>query len=237
MKILLSLFLIMRPNKTNNTHHSFLHQHCMKEWWPALDTNLEIHHYKKGEIIFAEGSSVTGIYFMLSGVAKVHKLWEEEKELIIRFAHNQDILGHRGLSSSSDNYPITATTLSPVSLGYISLSFFEATFKVNKDFAYAFMMFMADELQLSEIRMRNLAHMQVKARLASALLAFEKKFGSNEDGFIAFTVSRQDIAAYVGTAYETIYKFLNEFTEQGYIQTDGKRIALLDRKSLADTIC
>ncbi|MCH5683941.1 Crp/Fnr family transcriptional regulator [Niabella sp. W65] len=174
---------------------------------------------------------------MLSGVTKVHKLWDEEKELILRFAHNQDILGHRGLSSTSSQYPITATALTPVTLIYISLDFFEATFKTNSSFAYQFMMFMADELMLSEIRMRNLAHMTVRARLANALLALESKFGTNESGFISFVASRQDIAAYVGTAYETVYKNINEFIESGYIKTDAKAIALLNKEALKNTVC
>jgi CRP/FNR family transcriptional regulator len=227
----------MRIKKNVETEQSFLHKYCMKEWWPALDTHAQIHQYKKGETIFKEGDPVSGIYFMLSGVTKVHKLWDEEKELILRFAHNQDILGHRGLSSTSSQYPITATALTPVTLIYISLDFFEATFKTNSSFAYQFMMFMADELMLSEIRMRNLAHMTVRARLANALLALESKFGTNESGFISFVASRQDIAAYVGTAYETVYKNINEFIESGYIKTDAKAIALLNKEALKNTVC
>lgn len=209
----------------------------MKEWWPALDTHAQIYQYKKNEIIFKEGDPVNGIYFMLNGVAKVHKLWDEEKELILRFAHNQDILGHRGLSSTSNQYPITATALTPVTSIYITLDFFEATFKTNHIFAYQFMMFMADELMLSEVRMRNLAHMTVRARLANALLALENKFGTNEKGFISFIASRQDIAAYVGTAYETVYKAINEFIESGYIKTDAKAIALTDKEALMNAVC
>ncbi len=227
----------MRIKKTVETQYSFLHQYCMKEWWPALDTHTQVHHYKKGEIIFTEGAPVSGIYFMLNGVVKVHKLWDQEKELILRFAHNQDILGHRGLSSSTNQYPITATALTPVTLIYITLDFFEATFKTNHLFAYQFMMFMADELMHSEIRMRNLAHMTVRARLANALLALENKFGINEKGFIAFVASRQDIAAYVGTAYETVYKTINEFIESGFIKTDAKAIALTDKEALKNAVC
>jgi len=227
----------MRNKKIIDTTQSFLHTHCMKEWWPALETNLQVLHYKKNEILIAEGDPVTGIYFMLGGIAKVHKIWHEDKELILRFAHHQDILGHRGLNTANNICPVTATALTPVSLCYISLDFFEATFKVNKDFAYHFMMFLADELQLSEIRMRNLAHMTVRARLASALLAFERKFGRDADGYIAFTISRHDIAAYVGTAYETVYKIINEFTELGYIKTEAKNIALLNHEALAAAIC
>ena len=226
----------MRIKKTVETEQSFLHKYCMKEWWPALDTHTQVHQYKKGETIFTEGTPVTGIYFMLSGVVKVHKLWDQGKELILRFAHNQDILGHRGLSSSTNQYPITATALTPVTLIYIALDFFEATFKTNHNFAYEFMMFMADELMLSEIRMRNLAHITVRARLANALLALESKFGTNEAGFIAFTVNRQDIAAYVGTVYETAYKIINEFVELEYIKTDAKAIALLNKEAIKNAV-
>ncbi len=227
----------MRIKKINEARHSFLYRYCMNEWWPALDAHAEVYQYRKGEMILKEGDPVNGIYFMLNGVAKVHKLWDQEKELILRFAHQQDILGHRGLSSAASPYPITATALTSVTSLYISLDFFEATFKTNQNFAYRFMMFMADELMLSEIRMRNLAHMNVRARLAQALLALENKFGTNEAGFIAFTTSRQDIAAYVGTAYETVYKSINEFIELGYIKTEAKAIALIDKTALKKAVC
>ena len=60
----------------------------------------------------------------------------------------------------------------------------------------------------------------------------EKKFGKDAEGFIGFTISRQDLAAYVGTAYETVYRLLLEFTEEKLIKTDGKRIGLLNKEKL-----
>ncbi|MCF1716724.1 Crp/Fnr family transcriptional regulator [Flavihumibacter sp. RY-1] len=210
----------------------FIYQKCMKEWWPALDTNRRIQHYKKGELLFREGDPVEGVFFMIKGVVKVHKHWTEDKELIIRFARDHDILGHRGLSGSSEPYPISATALSPVTVCFIPLDFFRVTGTVNTNFLYEFMIFMADELRLSEQRMRDLAHLQVKVRTARDLLMLEKKFGKDAEGFIGFTISRQDLAAYVGTAYETVYRLLLEFTEEKLIKTDGKRIGLLNIEKL-----
>jgi CRP/FNR family transcriptional regulator len=211
---------------------SFIYQKCLREWWPALDVNREIIHFKKGETIFEEGSEVKGIFFMLDGVVKVQKHWGDDKELIIRFACKNDILGHRGLSTNNLHYPITATALSDSTVCFVELDFFNATLKVNAQFMYDFMMFLADELQLSEQRMRDFVHMQVKGRVAKALLALEKKFGVNDAGFIAFTISRQDIAAYAGTTYETVYKLMMEFTEAGFIKTNGKDIAVLNAAGL-----
>ena len=213
---------------------SFVYKKCLKEWWPALDANRSIIHYKKGEILFAEGDLVEGVFFMISGVVKVHKHWTEDKELIIRFATKDDILGHRGLSTYADSYPITATALSDVTAIFLPLDFFRVTLTVNTSFMFDFMMFFADELRFSEQRMRNIAHMQVKGRVATALLAIEKKFGQDESGYISFAITRQDIAAYTGAAYETVYKLLHEFTALQYITTDGKKIAILNAEALAN---
>ena len=215
---------------------SFIYKKCLREWWPALDANREIIHFKRGEIIFEEGNKIQGVFFMLDGVVKVHKRWTEGKELILRFAHHYDMLGHRGLSTYSSFYPITATALADTTVCFINLDFFHTTLKVNTGFMYDFMMFMADELQLSEQRMRDLAHMPVKGRVAKALLALEKKFGVNDAGFIAFTISRQDISAYTGTTYETVYRLMSEFTEAGFIKTDGKEIMLINKEGLESAI-
>jgi CRP-like cAMP-binding protein len=205
----------------------FVYTRCMSEWWPALDAQKQIVQFRKGELIFKEGEPVKGMYFVIEGVVKVHKHWIDEKELIIRFAKENDIIGHRGLSTHSDVYPISATTLTNSTICFLDLPFFYSTLKVNLSFMYDFMMFFADELSLSEQRMRDLAHMPVKERVIKTLLTIEKKFGVNEEGFINFDVSRQDIAAYTGAAYETVYKLLAEFSNSGLIKTEGKKIGIL----------
>jgi len=208
---------------------AFLYDRCIKDWWPALDAQKKIIQTQKGELIFKEGDTVHGVYFMIDGVAKIHKHWIEDKELIVRFAAANDIIGHRGLSTHSDVYPISATALSKVTLCFLDLNFFKSSLRINPDLMFDFMMFFADELRLSEQRMRDLAHMPVKNRLMNALLMIEKKFGVNDTGFIDFPLSRQDIASYTGAAYETVYKLLVEFANTDLIKIDGKSIGILDR--------
>ena len=59
---------------------------CIHEWLPAIAANKVNYEFKKGETIFREGDEMQGIYFVYEGKVKVHKHWDEEKELIIRFA-------------------------------------------------------------------------------------------------------------------------------------------------------
>jgi CRP/FNR family transcriptional regulator len=81
--------------------------------------------------------------------------------------------------------------------------------------------------------MRNLAHMPVKGRMASALLRWEEQFGKTEEGCIDLPISRQDFAAYVGTSYETLFRLLNELVEEKQVRLIGKGIQLLNHSGLA----
>ena len=89
------------------------------------------------------------------------------------------------------------------------------------------MMFFASELKESEKRMRNLAHMNVKGRIANALLYLKQKFGTESNGFIDLSISRQDLASYTGTTYESLFRIMNELVAENAIYTDGKKIRIL----------
>lgn len=95
----------------------------MQDWLPAIDIHRKNFEVKKGQTIFSEGDPVTGIYFIYNGTVKVHKKWDKEKELIIRFAKQGDILGHLGLGNDSF-YPVSTTALEPVTVCYLDLAFF-----------------------------------------------------------------------------------------------------------------
>jgi len=196
-----------------------------------MEANRKNLAFKKGEVIFNEGEEVKGIYFIYKGKVKVHKKWGEEKELIVRFATQGDIVGHRGLGKTNI-YPISATALEPSVLCFMELDFFKATLKVNDSLTYNLLMFFAEELQESEKRMRNLAHMPVKGRVAYALLALQEKFGVNEEGFLDINISRQDIASFAGTTYESAFRVMSEFIEEGLVKVSEKNIALINSQKI-----
>lgn len=219
--------------KEYGIENCYLSKNCLPEWLPAINTNKKIYEVKKGEIIFNEGDIVTGVYFVYDGTIKVHKKWGSDKELILRIANKGTILGHRGLSSKGSNYPISATALENATVCFFDLAFFYSTLKVNLDFALKLLLFFADELQESEQKMRNLAHMSVKGRVAQALLLMQEKFGE-KDGVIDFTLSRQDLASYVGATYETVFRTINELVIEDCIALEGKNILIKDNAKLSN---
>jgi CRP-like cAMP-binding protein len=209
----------------------FMCRNCLKEWQPAIALGKKNLKLKKGEVLFREGEPVTGVYFVYSGSVKVYKKWDEDKDLIIRFAKGGAILGHRGLGGNLV-YPISAAALEPSVVCFVDTKLFEATLKTNSEFTTQLIHFLVQELYESEKKMRNLAHMPVKGRVAEALLHLKDLFGEDEKGFINIDLSRQDLASFAGATYETVFRMINELVKEKLIKLSGKSIAIANRDGL-----
>lgn len=218
-----------------NLRNCFLCQHCIPAWRPLIGLNKETKVFKKGKSIFEEGEATAGIYFVYDGWAKIHKQWTHPKELIVRFAGAGEIIGHRGLGDLK-TYPVSATALEDTTVCFVTEDFLESSLQTNPALTYRLMQFYAEELQKAEKRMRDMALMEVKGRLAGALLDISHKFGLNQEGYISVAVSRQDIASYSGTTYETLFKLFNELIKDKLISTSGKHIKLKNTGRLQQMI-
>lgn len=203
----------------------FLCRHCIPEWKEAVAVRKKTYLIRKGKALFKEGEKVKGIFFLIEGSAKIHAPWGEEKDMIIRFARAGDIVGHRGWGGD-EIYPISATALEDTKACFITNEFLEATLRTNPSFTYTLLHFYAAELQIAERRMRELTHMEVKGRIAGAVLELPIIFGVNNERYISVPITRQDIASYAGTTYETVFKFFTELTRKKIISTSGKSIRI-----------
>jgi len=222
---------IMKKDSGCDLKTCFMCQHSLSEWHPAIASNRKNFVVKKGELIFTEGEPVAGVYFVTSGNVKIHKKWGD-KELILRFANDGAIFGHRGITTKFDVYPISATSLETTHFCVVDIEFFKTTLKVNHDFAHQMLMFYANELHSSEKKMRNLALMSVKSRLAVSLIELKEQFGLDKDGFLALELSRQDLAAYTGATYETVFRTMNELLAERLIKINGKALGIVDEPGL-----
>ena len=209
----------------------FLCKHSLPQWRSLIANKKSTLKFKKGKRIFSEGDPVHGIFFVYEGSVKVSKNWGEQKELILRFAKEGDVLGHRGFGGDL-LYPISATALEDCKVCFIDNDFLELCLIANTSLTYQFMQVYATELQKAEKRMRDLVHRDVKERIVLALFEIAEAFGIGEDDYLALPITRQDIASYAGTTYETVFKFFTALSGKNILTTSGKSIRINDRKAL-----
>ncbi|MFT4202793.1 MAG: Crp/Fnr family transcriptional regulator [Chitinophagaceae bacterium] len=201
----------------------FLFKNVLKEWLPALRAHRKVYRFKKGETIFEEGSAVKGIYFIDKGKAKVHMKWDDNKDLIVRFAGDGEILGHRGYGKELA-YSVSATAMETSDICFMDNDFFFSTLRVNNEFLLQLMLFFAEELKISERKMRDIALAPAKTRLLKALEQLQDLFGEKDGENIHLKINKQDLASYIGTTYETLFRLLNELQNEGILQADSKTI-------------
>jgi CRP-like cAMP-binding protein len=208
-----------------------LFKYCSEEWHPLIEHYLRIESFSKNDPIIKVGQPVKGIKFIKTGMVKVD-IEEESKEKIIRIAAEGEILGHRGIGAES--YSISAHALVDTEIYFIPKEIFTSLLKSNPELALWLINFLAKELRRAESETRNLVHLSVKQRIASALLYTAKVFGYSETqkGKLRFTLSRKDFASMVGTTYESVIRTITELQEEKLIDTKGKEIIIKSEKGL-----
>ena len=65
--------------------------------------------------------------------------------------------------------------------------------------------------------------MDVKGRIADTFLMLQNRFGTDEAGCINIELTRQDIASFAGTIYETFFKVVSEMARGKIIKITGKK--------------
>ncbi|MFC2111176.1 Crp/Fnr family transcriptional regulator [Bacteroidota bacterium] len=193
-----------------------------------LSINKSCSIYKKGQTIFHEGKTPTGIYCLNSGKVKIYKHGKDGKEQIVRFVTPGEFLGIRSILGDK-SYSASSTTLEDSVICFITKSDFFYILKKYPKISNRLIAFLSQLLADAESKITSLAQKPVRERLAESLIVLGSVFsedGNNSPGVI--TLSREDIANIVGTATETVIRLLSEFKDENLITSKGRKITLVD---------
>ncbi|UYW02422.1 Crp/Fnr family transcriptional regulator [Flavobacterium agricola] len=186
---------------------------------------------KKGQPIFEEGDTSTGIYCIKEGVCKLSKLSPTGKDQIIKFIRPGELLGQRSMISE-ESANLSAVAVEDMEVCFIPKSEILSFFTQNNQFSLNVMKDICADLKEADDLSVSMAQKSVKERLAGALLYLEEVFDCDYDDTLRVQLSREELAGMIGTATESCIRLLSEFNKQGLIEIKGKKIALLDRKGL-----
>lgn len=214
-------------------------EYCTPEWRDLATQNTSHLKFKAGENIFKEGQKADYIYMVNHGRVKVYSNYTDDVEVILRFATDGQVIGHRGMGEDF-TFSVTAVAMAPTSVKALPMSVFQSLLKANNEFCYFFLLFFTEELRRSERSRKNLLNMTVKQRVAKAVRMTGEAFGFDSDNptLLAYTITRKDIASLANTTYESVIRSLGELQNDGLIKLEGKQIHILDRNALCDlTLC
>lgn len=191
--------------------------------------------YKKGQVIFHEGTRPHGIYCVNRGKIKLSKFGDDGKEQILRLVKAGDLLGYRSLLSQ-DKYSASAVALEDSGVCFIPKELFMGILQKDGILSMEIMKLLSDDLRKAELSITHLAQKPVRERLAEALLFIKETYGFEEDGkTLNLKLSREELANLVGTATETVIRLLSEFKADHLISLEGKKISIESLNRLIET--
>lgn len=179
----------------------------------------------KGEKIFKEGQRLSGIYCVRNGASKLSKVTASGRDQIVKIATKGELLGQRSVVCD-ESANLSATALEDMEVCFIPKSTIETRIKDNPEFVRKLLKKIATELRVADDMIVDLSQKTVKQRLAQSILYLKDQFGEEEDGNLALTLSREDLAAAIGTATESCIRLLSDFKKKGFISTKGKNIKI-----------
>ena len=195
-----------------------------------IDTNMDINHtaYNKGDVLFSEGGTPRGVFFLHSGLIKIVKYGIEGKEQIIEIAKAGDLVGFRAMLSDK-TYNVDAKMLEDASIGYIQKSDFLKAINNNEKLRNTVIRVLSKELQDRADLLTTMAQKTVRQRTALALILLDDIYKG-----APINLSRDDLANFVGTATETVIRLLREFKKDGILDIHGRKITILNIERLIE---
>lgn len=197
---------------------------------PAEVSELNHHKscqfYKKNQTIFVEGSFPRGVFCINHGKVKVYALGDEGKEQIVHIAKAGEVIGFRAMLSG-EQYKLSASTLEDSNLCFVSKDDFLNMMDTNASLRNSLIQELSKELGERAIFITNLAQKTVRERLAYSLVILADIYGDEP-----INLSREDLANFVGTATETLIRLLKDMKEEGFIDTQTRKIFILRKEEL-----
>jgi len=212
----------------------FLLQHCSEAWHDELMRSKSCIIYGKNQQIVKEGDLVTGVYFIQTGKVKIYKETTYRSQ-IVRLAKGGDILGFRSVKGK-ERYPISASTFGETLVCYIDQDLLLQLMTNNAILSLRMLQFYADELNKTETRLRNMAIMTVRERIADALLMIHESFYSDGETTLPIDFSRKDIAEIAGTYPEQVSRYVTEFKYEKLVDLVGKEIVIVQPDKLKEIV-
>jgi len=185
----------------------------------------------KGKGLFGPGASCQGFVLLLDGRIRVGLTAENGRRLVLyRVAAGETCVQTTLCLLGGLDYSAEGEAESDLRLVIVPPGLFQRLLRESPAFAnFVFGRFGARLAEMTKL-IETIAFLRVDARLAAALLA-------RAGGGDALVATHQDLAEDIGAAREVVSRQLALFQRAGLLRLGRGRVALADRRALADLAC
>lgn len=190
---------------------------------------------KRGDVIFRQGAFPKGVYWLVSGKVKIFQETPVGQRQTLYIYSDGDLIGYRQFIAE-EAHPVSAVLLEDAMIMLIPGETFRGLLSSSQFFARNVLVALAREFTVWMNRMTVFTQFPVRRRLILALLILHEQYRSSGSAPGVVTITRTDLAEYVGASLETVVRSFNKLKAAGLIQISGRRIMLPDPNALLDIL-
>lgn len=189
--------------------------------------------YSRGEFIFREGEPSDAFYTITGGRVKIFKVLPGGKEVILEIFGLGDPLGAIAAYEGRP-FPASAVALEESTCLILPRGPFFALLEHHPSFVRGLLVGMTQRMVELTNRLAELSGGRIEARLARLFLKLADSSGrAHPDGvFIAFPLSRQELADLTGTTIETCIRIMSRWGRDDVLRTEKDGFLLVDRSAV-----
>ena len=187
--------------------------------------NLQIHNFKKNQLIYAEGEQPEFLWVLLKGKVKKTKEGVGGRVQIIRLIRPVQYFGYRAFFAE-EPYVSSALAFEPSSL-------VKSLIDSNIQLAWFFIHELSHNLGGSDTRIVNLTQKHIRGRLAEALIVLLDNYGYEDDHCtLKIYMAREDLANLSNMTTSNAIRTLSTFVAEKLLLVDGRRIKIINEPQL-----
>jgi CRP-like cAMP-binding protein len=190
---------------------------------------------RKGQVLLRQGEPASTFFLMQRGYLKLTQLTPEGAEVIVRFVGPGDpVAGVAALGEAP--YPVTATACDEVDVLAWSRGQLAELLARYPQLKTNILREMTAHMDDALTRLRELATLDVRQRLAHTLLRLTVKAAAAGGAgmTVPHTLTRQELAELTGTTLFTVSRILTEWEGAGLVHSTRGHVAVLDAERLRD---
>jgi CRP-like cAMP-binding protein len=199
----------------------------------ALSTDRKVNNVKRKQVIYSEGDEPIRFFFLKSGKVKTYQSNRDGKEFITGLYNSGDFFGHIAIIENTEYQESSEALENCEVIGIPKHDFLELITR-NQTIANQFIKMLANDIQVKEKQLTQMAYNSIRKRTADALIMLSKKYKKESQENFTMKISRDDLASVVGTATESLIRTLSDFKSDHLIEINGSEIKILDERKLVN---
>jgi len=189
--------------------------------------------YPAGAILFMEGEPARGVYIVCQGRVKLLTTNSDGKTLIFKIAKPGDILGLNP-AISGQPHEITAETLQPTQLAYVSREDFLKFIKEHGDACLQVAQHLGRDCHSAYEVIRSIGlSNSVEEKLARFLVEWSAGAPVTNGGVrVKLALTHEEIAQLIGCSRESVSRSFSEFKRKRLVEVNGSTLLVQDKAAL-----